>query len=750
MTSSMLDWAINYATLGWKIFPCVPKQKVPACQHGVKDATSDEAQIREWWNRWPDANIAVACGPESGIYVVDVDVQESGIDGWGTIQQFADSGKHLPDTVRQNTPRGGAHFFYRSDVPPNNKNAFCPGIDIRAGGYYVVIAPSIHPNGGTYAWATGKAPWDIGYSEFPDFMRPVTRAPWRCKTTDSLAVVAAVGSGGRPMDAVLENRIREYIATTDPAVQGCGGHNTILRVTKDVIQGFDISEKDAFRLMLEEYNPRCMPPWDMSIAQDHKDFLRKITEANKLQCDKPRGWLRDAELDDNLPSVDISGLLAKMRDDGSAAREEDPAELQYLCQPPGLTGKICSWINATAMKDQPWLTLGCVFAFLGALFGRKVRTESGLRTNLYCMGVALSSAGKAHAPGLIRRLALEAGCLDLFGGDDIASDAAIEQRLEKHPASLFFLDEIGYLLSAIKAGNNQHSAKIIPSLMKLYSAAGNVYFGKEIASREQCRLVQPCCCIYGTSTPDRFTEGVSRGELDDGWLSRCLVFYTRSDPRKRRGLLEQPIPEDIVEQVSVWWKRVAGVMGEGDACSFNADAGTVIPNPTVVLCDSEAEREFEKLDDEAYGMKISEPQFRAIWAKSEENARRIALILAAGDSYDDPRITQSIAEYSCRLVKYLVGDFTVNVAPRIVENKTDQDKQKLLITIESGGEDGITKVVLSRRTQWIDKVRRDMLLRDMIEAELVVGTVVKEEGRGRPSVVYWTADNFIKRHSRQQ
>ena len=74
--NTLLNHALKYAAMGWHIHPLVPRQKVPITTHGVKDATTDEKQIRAWWKKWPDANIAVACGEKSRIYVVDVDKSE--------------------------------------------------------------------------------------------------------------------------------------------------------------------------------------------------------------------------------------------------------------------------------------------------------------------------------------------------------------------------------------------------------------------------------------------------------------------------------------------------------------------------------------------------------------------------------------------------------------------------------------------------------------------------------------------------
>jgi len=165
--NDFLNAALHYASIGWQVFPLAPGQKIPITTHGVNDATTNEAQIRAWWSKWPHANIGMACGAGSGVYVVDVDVSATGnVNGLESLKEFPS----LPLTIRQDTPRGGFHAFYRTNNPPANRNSFRPGIDIRGDGYYVVLAPSIHPNGGQYTWTPGCAPWEIGAAEYPDIM----------------------------------------------------------------------------------------------------------------------------------------------------------------------------------------------------------------------------------------------------------------------------------------------------------------------------------------------------------------------------------------------------------------------------------------------------------------------------------------------------------------------------------------------------------------------------------------------------
>src|SRR5580700_6276428 len=64
---------------------CSSLGKHPLTLHGVKDATTDETTIRQWWRKYPRANIGVATGRISNLIVVDIDPHH---DGMESLHQF--------------------------------------------------------------------------------------------------------------------------------------------------------------------------------------------------------------------------------------------------------------------------------------------------------------------------------------------------------------------------------------------------------------------------------------------------------------------------------------------------------------------------------------------------------------------------------------------------------------------------------------------------------------------------------------
>jgi len=136
--------ALQYAQRGWHVLPCSYK-KTPLTAKGLKDATTDEEQIQQWWHDNPKSLIGIRTGKESGFWVVDVD-QKNGKDGWQSlVNHFGDDLELDKDRVLyQRTPSDGLHFCfeYDEDNPVGCGTNYLSGIDVRGDGGYILASPS--------------------------------------------------------------------------------------------------------------------------------------------------------------------------------------------------------------------------------------------------------------------------------------------------------------------------------------------------------------------------------------------------------------------------------------------------------------------------------------------------------------------------------------------------------------------------------------------------------------------------------
>ena len=148
----ILTHALAYARHGWPVFPCKPGSKEPATRHGFRDATTDPAQIREWWQRQPAANLAIATGAP-GPDVLDVDRHDYESNGFPAYNKLKRQGVLSGAAAIIATPGRGLHaYFMGSDQPCGRLPQ--QHLDFKARGGYVLAPPS--QVGGRRYWCVAR------------------------------------------------------------------------------------------------------------------------------------------------------------------------------------------------------------------------------------------------------------------------------------------------------------------------------------------------------------------------------------------------------------------------------------------------------------------------------------------------------------------------------------------------------------------------------------------------------------------
>jgi hypothetical protein len=148
-----------YGRAGWAVFPLAEGGKKPLIPksrggHGFEDATTDLAQIDEWWTEYPAANIGAPTGLTFD--VLDVDVRKKGT-GYEPLERLRLAGLLAGVEAEARTRNDGRHLFYPASGSNcrSFRNKF---LDIKAKGGYVVLSPSKVPadegieGPGEYSW----------------------------------------------------------------------------------------------------------------------------------------------------------------------------------------------------------------------------------------------------------------------------------------------------------------------------------------------------------------------------------------------------------------------------------------------------------------------------------------------------------------------------------------------------------------------------------------------------------------------
>jgi hypothetical protein len=305
MTEVLKHAALAYADDGWQIFPvfgitngkcdCGVKCDSPGKHPLVKwteAATDDHEQIERWWNRWPNANIGVATGRKSGLYVLDLDNKRSIDLGGGTLvsegvhslhQQELTTGK-LPDTRSQTTGSGGTHLIFSypdSESPLPNRGGLLPSLDTRGDGGYIVAPPSLHPSGNRYRW--------------DDQDQPVATLP-------SAWTQFVVNEQGAKSSLDLE------IAPDFQILEGEGRHQWLFRMASKLHGQHGLPPMALYGALTAYNRSVCNPPLDSSYVEHVVEQVQQYPREVMLD----RGIAEIPEIDEG---DDVAILLSDFMDD---------------------------------------------------------------------------------------------------------------------------------------------------------------------------------------------------------------------------------------------------------------------------------------------------------------------------------------------------------------------------------------------------------------------------------------------------
>ena len=665
----------KYFDMGLSVMPVRGKMPLLAWKKWqTLRATPEQVEA---WEAGPH-NVGIITGHVSGILVVDVD---------------GETDLEFPETWTVKTAKGYHYYFNLPEgMDLRNRARAFPNVDIRAEGGYVVAPPSVHASGHIYAWT--RPPEETTLADIPEWLfLPVSAPPVR-------APVQRV-SVEPESSAYVQAAIDGELSALSMAVEG----------TRN-----DQLNKSAFALA------GLLPAGKVC------DLLRPVALSiglGAIETDKTlQSAIRSAAPRD-IPDVEYppqSGqdcpLVRAILERNGRKVEHSEIAPDLIDEAPGLVGHLVKWILETSLYPQPILALAASLPAIGVVMAHKVATETNLRTNFYTLGIAESGAGKEHARRCISRLFAQTNLADASLGDPASAVAVINAIKRAGGRGLMMIDEFGRFLESMKGRNAASHVKMITTnFMYLYNAAGDTFTGQEYANNDMAGgrsdIVNPCLGVYATSVPSRFYGALSAEDAFDGFLSRWLVFETTRfdlDPVMGRSIGEAPA---ILTDEIMWWNQQS-------TRTLTGYDPRVIPFKNPALYYAYIRDCRAKMRD------AKTPVEKAFWNRGAEHAAKLALVAHVGENIDDATL-----DWAITLTNAQTQAMINNIMSNLAENSYEADLKRVLRAIEPGG---MSKNEITRKTQWLDRRRRQDILDNLIESGMIHAERV--EGEGRASTVY--------------
>jgi putative DNA primase/helicase len=377
--------ALALAARGMPVFPCnpdpasgkaksplVPKESAPGARDGgLYLATTDEAQIRAWWARTPNALIGMPTGPRSGTWVLDLDPKaHRAQDMLSAVSAFV--GVDLAHGPRVLTQSGGLHLYFRyPDLAdgylgnradlfrraiPDADSPIHRHVDTRGEGGYVIVPPSVMRNGRAYAWQGAGETADIPHAP-PRLLDLVLRrgefaGAGAASSDEALAVAYAFAAHAEsPGDKAVRayaraamDRVRGDVSTAPTGARGATLNAAAFTLGQFVAAGV-LSSREASAALQDGADACGLTATDGARERDAK-IRRGIAagsrEAGKLEARlsqiraeaEERAARYDRRLRPPPPAADDYGTVRTIAAPRDAAGDEPKGEDRDSDRPP--------------------------------------------------------------------------------------------------------------------------------------------------------------------------------------------------------------------------------------------------------------------------------------------------------------------------------------------------------------------------------------------------------------------------------
>ncbi|MGY4398728.1 hypothetical protein ACVWZA_003938, partial [Sphingomonas sp. UYAg733] len=366
---------------------------------------------------------------------------------------------------------------------------------------------------------------------------------------------------------------------------------------------------------------------------------------------------------------------------GGGAYAGDGAALPVqgaLPMPPGFVGALAQFIYQQAPRPVAEVAIVGALGLMAGIAGRTWHIPgSGL--NLYVVLVARSAIGKeamhSGIANLIRAASeryAEAGLHVDF--NDFVSGPALHKACEQNPCFVNVAGEIGHKFVQMATTNDPNARSLRKILTTLYSKSGpgGIAGGISYSSQENnvASAQGVAFSLIGETTPSTFYESITDAMMRDGFMSRfCVIEYAGDRPAKNPAPLQRP-PQPLVDHM------VLIVRHAGLAAATNVFQAVAFGDGAKALLDR-----FEDECDAAIHAAGDDENVRQLWNRAHLKALRVAALLAVGDQYLNPIVTDEQAAWAVTLMRHGIAAFDKRLRQGEVGEGSDGGREQKVLEL---------------------------------------------------------------------
>lgn len=694
---------LKLAELGWHLIAMQRGSKNPGSLVGEgwpSKCTNDKTTIQTWADL--GLNFGVLLGSLSGVIDVEYDSEEG--------QDLLEHACEGIETLAYKSAKSVHRIFLWDDRFAFEKaKVGIRGTEWRFGqnGAQSVIPPSIHPDGPGYEWVCTKAPirmpdslWNLFCGLKESHERKTSRespsviAP-RDRTGDSIIDLARAEAEKQDWVSLLSSRGWTFVrnrgdaqdwhrpgkkAGSISATVNYGGSGT-LRVFSTSCSPLDAdSSYDKFAF-------QCVLDYEDDPMKAAKAILPEETQRQLLAK-----WLESKK-----PAVDSSLYLDRDPD------TDDEEFCEAMIPESGLLRDVASYVSRSSYKPSPVFSLATSISFCQTIFGRKAKSETGLRTNDFHLILAPTSAGKEGPLEAMTNLLGSVNAESYIMPGSLTGATALLDCLEEHPHHIqnWVCDEFGYVLSVMldKKARDPHAKGLAKKMLELYGCSKRKYTGGAKAGKvRKHAMIQPHLCALGVSTGFTVFKEVSEDQVHDGLLGRISFWSLQRRPRPNRKLRTE-VPEELKTRIASWLE-------------FSPPPGeqNMAPNPIELPFSSDARARWEQHEDAILEKMEQERAIRAaLWGRTAARSMKLALThrlaripnVAELNEFSQIKIELEDVNWGIAVSNHCTKLACSMIRESVTDTSGNRLSEKVLAIVKNAG-DGISKAELKSRLKTAD------------------------------------------------